>query len=87
MKTTNITQKQLTQLKRQNTIELGQLHDWMQDIKEVESRGGKYLHGEPLFLQRIECERDIDTCNFRVKKYERMQRELNMSVVSKSVFK
>ena len=77
MKTTDITQKQLTQLKRQNTIELGQLNDWMDDIEEVESRDGKYLHGESIFLQRLSCEMDIDKCEFRIIKYSRMQYELN----------
>jgi hypothetical protein len=83
MKTTDVTQKELTQMKRANTIELKQLKEILQEINEAShSQRSKpimkrYYLGDSLWLRRLQTQNEIETCEFRILKYERMQNELN----------
>lgn len=85
MKTTNLTQKELTQLKRANTIELKALREVLQDILSADhcQRSNpitkRYYLGDPLWFRKNEVERDIETCEFRAQKYQRIQNELNQT--------
>ena len=74
------TRQEITTLRRNNTRELNLLTAHLLDLKEAERKGWRLYLGEPLFLQIVHTENDIDKCYFQTLKFNRYEKELKNEV-------
>jgi len=61
-------------MSRKNTREINQLTEHLIELKEDGGIGWRLYLGEPLFLQLINTQSEIDMCYFRALKFDRYEK-------------
>jgi len=66
--------KEIANIWRQNTRKMNQLAEHLIELKEDEGKSWRLYLGEPLYLQLINTQSEIDMCYFRALEYDRYEK-------------